>query len=306
MKQKDQPTAVLLMAYGSPNSLEEVEAYYTDVRGGRPPSPELLTALQARYARVGGRTPLLEITKAQADALETKLGADYRVYIGMKHWHPYIAETIPQILRAGCQRLIALTLAPHYSRMSVEGYFNRVRDAIQKKDTFLNVTFIPSWGEEPLYIESIAERMSAVLPQFTRPTWDDTLVVFTAHSLPERILMWDDPYPQQLRATAELVAARLGLAQWRQAYQSAGRTYEKWLGPDLLEELSYAQQARISQVLVAPIGFVSDHLEILYDIDIEACARAQELGIELQRTASANATSRFIDALAAIVQRTTE
>ncbi len=306
MKSKDPPTAVLLMAYGSPNSLEQVEAYYTDVRGGRPPSPELLTALQARYARVGGRTPLLGITQAQADALQTKLGSGYRVYIGMKHWHPYIAETVPQILRDGCQRLIALSLAPHYSRMSVEGYFERVREAIQKESAALDVTFIPSWDEEPLYIESVAERMAAVLPQFTRPAWNETRVIFTAHSLPERILTWDDPYPHQLGATAELVAARLGLQHWRLAYQSAGRTNEKWLGPDLLQELAYAQEAGISQVLVAPVGFVSDHLEILYDIDIEACAKAQELGIELHRTASANATPRFIDALAAVVRRSAD
>lgn len=297
-------TAVLLMAYGTPNSLDEVEAYYTDIRGGRKPSPELLDELKARYERIGGRTPLLDITLAQAGGVQAALGKDFRVYAGMKHWHPYIAQAVKDIARNGHTRVVALALAPHYSRFSIDGYNQRVRAAMEQAGAQLDVRFVESWNDEPLFIASVAERMEDTRRAFDR-TWNDIHIIFTAHSLPERILQGNDPYPKELLETSELVAAKLGLNRegWRFAYQSAGRTGEKWLGPDILDTLDAVAAEGQSRVMIAPIGFVADHLEILYDIDIECAARARELGIEMRRIPSANATPTFISAVANVVMR---
>ncbi len=326
--------AVLLMAYGTPNSLNEIEPYYTDIRGGHKPSPENLKELTARYQRIGGRTPLLDITRAQADALQAQLGDGFRVYVGMKHWHPYIAQAVDEIVRDGHRRVIALALAPHYSRFSIDGYIQRVRDTIIKSGASLDVTFVESWNDHPLFLQSIAERMETARKKFGVKDWIDIQVVFSAHGLPEKILQSNDPYPQELRETCEGVAALIGLKQWRFAYQSAGRTGEKWLRPDILDTLSeiaaehgsvIASEAKQSprrgleiassqssllamtqqtarRVLIAPIGFVADHLEVLYDIDVECAARAKALGLEMRRIESPNASSAFIAALAAIVR----
>ncbi len=297
--------AVLLMAYGSPNSLDEVEPYYTNIRGGRRPSPENLRELVARYQRIGGRSPLLEITREQARALQAQLGDGFRVYVGMKHWHPYIAEAVGEIRRDGLHRVIALALTPHSSRFSMDGYIQRVHEAIQKSNATLDVTFVESWNDHPLYLRAVAEKMEAARQAFSANAWDEVQVIFTAHSLPERILQTNDPYPRELWETCEGVAALIGLNRWRLAYQSAGHTNEKWLGPYLLETLgAIAAEGRKARqrVLIAPIGFVADHLEILYDIDVECAERAQALGIELRRTESLNASPTFIAALAAIVR----
>jgi ferrochelatase len=290
------------MAYGTPNSLDEIEPYYTDIRGGHKPSPENLRELVARYEKIGGRTPLLDITREQARALQAQLGDDFRVYIGMKHWHPYIAQAVDEIARDGLRRVIALALAPHYSRFSIDGYIQRVRDAIAKSGAPLDVTYVESWNDHPLFLKSIAERMEAARAKFSARDWQDIEVIFSAHSLPERILQSGDPYPQELRETCEGVAARLGLPHWRFAYQSAGRTGDKWLGPDILDTLNEIAATGRRPVLIAPIGFVADHLEVLYDIDVECAERAQSLGLEMRRIESPNASPAFIAALAAIVR----
>lgn len=294
--------AVLLMAYGTPNSLDEIEPYYTDIRGGRKPTPENLRELIARYQKIGGRTPLLEITREQARALQASLGDEFRVYIGMKHWHPYIAQAIEEIIRDGHHRVITLALAPHYSRFSIDGYIQRVRDAIAKSGAALDVTSIESWNDHPLFLRSIAERMETARHKFNVSDWDGIEVVFSAHSLPEKILQSNDPYPQELRETCEGVAALIGLNRWRLAYQSAGRTGEKWLGPEILSVLDEIAAEGRRRVLVAPIGFTADHLEVLYDIDVECAERAQARGIEIQRIESPNASPRFIAALATLVR----
>ncbi len=299
-------TAVLLMAYGTPNSLDEIEPYYTDIRGGRKPTPDNLRELTARYQRIGGRTPLLDITRAQAQALQEQLGDNYAIYVGMKHWHPYIAETVEQITRDGHRRVIALALAPHYSRFSIDGYIQRVMDAMQKTGVPLEVTFVQSWNDHPLFLKAVAEKMEAARQQFGAVTWDDIQVIFSAHSLPERILLSNDPYPQELKETCEGVAPLIGLKQWRFAYQSAGRTGEKWLGPDILATLDQVAAEGHKRVLIAPIGFVADHLEVLYDIDVECAERAHSLGIEMRRIESPNANPAFIAALAAIVREQLE
>jgi ferrochelatase len=297
------PIAVLLMAYGTPNALDEVEAYYTDIRGGRKPSPELLHELKARYERIGGKTPLLPITLAQARGVQDVLGDAYRVYVGMKHWHPYIAQAVNAIAENGHTRVIALALAPHYSKFSIDGYAQRVRAAMENIAATFDISFVQSWNDEPLYIASLAERMLEAREKFKVNDWNDIQIIFSAHSLPERILQGGDPYPQELRETCELVAAQLGLKEnnWRFAYQSAGRTGEKWLGPDILDTLEAVAQEGPKRVMIAPVGFVADHLEILYDIDVECAERARALSIEMQRIPSANATSTFLRAVAAVV-----
>ncbi len=290
------------MAYGTPNSLDEIEPYYTDIRGGRKPSPENLRELTERYQSIGGKTPLLDITHAQASALQAQLGDGFRVYVGMKHWHPYIAQAVEGISRDGHRRVIALALAPHYSRFSVDGYLQRVRDAIAKSDASVDVTFIESWNDHPLFLQSIAERMDAARKKFGAKDWNDIQVVFSAHSLPEKILQSNDPYSQELRETCEGVAALVGLKHWRFAYQSAGRTGEKWLGPEILSTLDEVAAEGPRRVLIAPIGFVADHLEVLYDIDVECAERAKALGLEMRRIESPNANPAFIAALAVIVR----
>ena len=302
MGEADKPTAVLLMAYGTPNSLDEIEPYYTDIRGGRRPSPENLRELTERYRSIGGRTPLLDITRAQAAALQTRLGEGYRVYIGMKHWHPYIAQAVNEIACDGMRQMIAVALAPHYSRFSIDGYIQRVDEAVAKSGSNIKVSYVKSWNDNPFFLQSIAERMQAARQEFGVSDWQDVAVIFSAHSLPERILQSNDPYPQELRETCEGVAARLGLAHWRFAFQSAGRTGEKWLGPELLEEMGRVKAEGYARVLIAPIGFVADHLEVLYDIDVEAARRARELGIEMRRIESPNATPRLIEALEDVVK----
>ncbi|MGB8645219.1 MAG: ferrochelatase [Anaerolineae bacterium] len=297
--------AVLLMAYGTPNALDEIEPYYTDIRGGRKPTPENLRELTARYQRIGGRTPLLDITRAQADALQAELGDEYRVYIGMKHWHPYIAQAVEEIARDGIHRAIAIALAPHYSRFSIDGYIQRVRDAVQKGNQQIEFMFVESWNDHPVFLKAVAENMEAARKEFGIEGWDDIQVIFSAHSLPERILQSNDPYPQELIETCEGVAALAGLprAQWRFAYQSAGRTGEKWLGPDILAMLDQVAAEGKKRVLIAPVGFLADHLEVLYDIDVECAERARALGLELRRIPSPNACPLLIAALSSIVHQ---
>lgn len=311
-------TAVLLMAYGTPGSPEEIEPYYTDIRGGRKPTPENLHELVGRYQRIGGKTPLLEITREQARALQAVLGDGYKVYIGMKHWHPYLAQAVEEIAQDGLHRVIAVALAPHYSSFSIDGYIQRVTDAIQKSGAPLQVTFVRSWNIHPLFLSAVAEKMEAQRKAFG-VSWDEINVVFSAHSLPQRILASNDPYPQELKETCEGVAALIGLARWKFAYQSAGRTGEKWLGPEILETLdeiarengcskSAEEESKAGatcRVLIAPIGFVADHLEVLYDIDVECAERARATGLEMRRIESPNANPQFIAALAAIVQENT-
>jgi ferrochelatase len=233
----------------------------------------------------------------------------------MKHWHPYLAQAVDEIAQDGLHRVIAVALAPHYSSFSIDGYIQRVTDAIQKSGASLQVTFVRSWNVHPLFLKAIAEKMEAQRKVFG-VAWDEINVVFSAHSLPERILLSNDPYPQELKETCEGVAAQLGLARWRFAYQSAGRTGEKWLGPEILETLDeIARENGCSdpaegkgkagancRVLIAPIGFVADHLEVLYDIDVECAERARAIGLEMRRIESPNASPQFIAALAAIVR----
>jgi len=280
--------AVILMAYGSPRTAEDVAAYLADIREGKPVSQQAIDELSERYRRIGGRSPLDEITEAQRAGLELELGLP--VYVGMKHWRPRIAEALEAALSGGAETLVGLVLAPHYSRLSIAGYRERLESALQGR---AELVFVESWHDHEPFLEVLASRVRGF----------DGQVVFTAHSLPERILRDGDPYRDQLLDTSRLVAERAGLADWSFAFQSASATGEPWLGPDILEELQTLAANGERRVLVCPVGFVSDHLEILWDLDIEAREKAAELGLELERIESLNDDPEFVRALAGIVKK---
>jgi ferrochelatase len=293
------------MAYGTPQSTAEIEPYLTDIRRGRRLAPRVLEEIKDRYKKIGGKSPLLEITNNQALALEASMksaGLDAHVYVGMKHWHPYIREVVPKIADDGFQRIIALALAPHYSEISIGGYRKALQEVLQEFPK-VDLDFVESWYDNSLFHEAVAEKVREAHKKF--PPHTKVLTVFTAHSLPERILRQNDPYPDQLRSSCEAVAKLLALNDWAFAYQSSGQTDEKWLGPDILELLGQLSSTASAtrNVLVVPIGFVADHLEILYDIDIEAREFARTHRLTLSRTESLNATPSFIAALADVVTK---
>lgn len=294
---------VLLMAYGSPETLDDIEAYYTHIRGGKKPSSEAIEELKERYRRIGGCSPLVKITHAQARALEEILNtanANYRVYTGMRHWRPFIHETVKQMLADGIQKAVGLALAPHYSCMSVGAYIEAAQRALREIQGSIQMRFVESWHLHPLFLKALSEHVRLGLERFSPQERKHLMVIFTAHSLPERILHLNDPYPRQLRETCEAIAQALKLERWRFAYQSASHTPEPWLGPNLLDVLEDLNEDRA--VLICPIGFVADHLEVLYDIDVECRKRAEQLGLHLERTDSLNDDPTFIRALAAIVK----
>ena len=293
--------AVLVMAYGTPRTLDDIEAYYTDIRHGRPPTPELLEELTERYRAIG-HSPLYEITQAQARGIEERV-PNVRTYVGQKHAPPNIPDAVEQMAADGIERAVGLVLAPHYSYMSVGDYEARARRAAEDKGWAGKLDMIGSWHLEPGYIELLAKRVLDALATISEAGRDRSTVVFTAHSLPEKILERGDPYPDQLRETAAAVAHHAGLERWTTGWQSAGRTRDPWIGPDVLDVISDLHSAGGCGVVVCPCGFVSDHLEVLYDVDIECAARAKELGMEMARTASPNDDPEFLDVLARVVMR---
>ena len=281
--------AVVLMAYGSPERLEDVPAYYSDIRGGRPIRPELLDDLVARYRALGidDESPLNAITEQTRAALELRLGLP--VCTGMKHWYPRIAEAVERALAAGAETIVGLVLAPHYSRLSVGGYREQLESALAGR---AELVFIDTWHDDPGLIDVFADRVRGT----------DRHVVFTAHSLPARALDDGGPYQEELLATCRAVARRAALQSWSFSYQSESPTGEPWLGPDILDHLDALHHDGVEAVLLCPVGFVADHLEIRWDLDTEAAEKARELGIELSRIEMPNSDPRFIDALAGIVR----
>jgi ferrochelatase len=278
--------AVLCMAYGSPEGDAGIEAYFTHIRGGRAPSAQALEHLRDRYRAIGG-SPLTAITRAQAEALAEELGVP--VYVGMKHAPPFIADGVAAARAAGAVRLIGLPLAPHYAEMSVGAYLTAVR-----KEWHGELIAVRGFHGHPAFIAAVRSLIDEA-----RSGFDPELVIFTAHSLPARIESEGDPYRERLLESSRLVAKAASLPAWEFAFQSASSTGEPWLGPTLDERIAAIKAKR---VLVCPIGFVADHLEVLYDIDVEAKAAANARGIELKRTQSFNARPQFIKALAGIVR----
>lgn len=297
-------TAVVLMAYGTPRTKEEILPYYTDIRRGRAPSDEQLQDLIDRYEAIGGLSPLKQLTEAQRDALQRELDAikpdTYEVFLGLKHATPFIEETVAEVAAAGFRKIVGLVLAPHYSSYSIGQYIGRVRESAAPHG--IEVVGIDSWAREEAFINFLANDMKAKLANMP----ERTKVLFTAHSLPQRIIDGGDPYPEELRATAELVAEKAGLTRWSQwsiAWQSAGRTPEPWIGPDILEVIDQIASTResdepIDGVLVSACGFVADHLEVLYDLDIEAAKHAESRGLAFARTACVNDDATVMAALA--------
>jgi ferrochelatase len=282
--------AVVLMAYGSPERLSDVPAYYSDIRGGRPVAPEHLSDLVERYRRLGieDSSPLNAITEQTRAALEDALGVP--VFTGMKHWMPRIADAAESAVSTGAERVVGLVLAPHYSALSIAGYLEQLERALGKR---AELCFVESWHDEPGFVELLAERVRGT----------DAHVVFTAHSLPARILDSGDPYRDQLLETSRLVAEAAGLTEWSFSFQSESPTGEPWLGPDILDHLESLHRQGVERVLVCPIGFVSDHLEIRWDLDVEAQEKAAGLGMQLERIEMPNADPAFVRTLATIVQR---
>jgi len=282
--------AVVLMAYGSPERFSDVPAYYADIRGGRPIAPEHLSDLVERYRRLGieDSNPLNEITERTRAALSERTGLP--VYTGMKHWTPHIADAAEAAIAEGADRIAGLVLAPHYSRLSIDGYRAQLERAVVGR---AELAFVDSWHDQPLFIDVLADKVRGT----------DAHVVFTAHSLPARILEAGDPYKDQLLETSRLVAEAAGVRDWSFSFQSESPTGEPWLGPDILDHLEELHAQGIDDVLVCPIGFVSDHLEIRWDIDVEAREKATALGMRLERIDMPNDDAAFIGALAAIVER---
>jgi ferrochelatase len=283
-------SAVVLMAYGSPDRIEDVPAYYTDIRGGRPVRPELLADLTERYRRLGieDSNPLNEITEQVRAALQTDLGVT--VFTGMKHWRPRISDAAEAALDARAETVVGLVLAPHYSRLSIGGYRDQLEDAVAGR---ADVLFVESWHLEPGFVELLADRVRGTAAH----------VVFTAHSLPARILAEDDPYEAQLLETSRAIARAAAVGNWSFSYQSESQTGEPWLQPDILAHLEALSANGVRDVLVCPIGFVADHLEIRWDLDTEAQEKAAELGLRLTRIEMPNADPRFVGTLATIVRR---
>jgi protoporphyrin/coproporphyrin ferrochelatase len=303
------PVGVLLMAYGTPRHPAEIEAYYTDIRRGRPPTPEALADLTARYAAIGGVSPLARLTEAQRDALQAALDerqpGRFHTTLGLKHADPKVEAGAAGLVADGCDTIVGLVLAPHYSSYSIGQYLDRAVDGVGSSES--SVIGIESWAVEPAFVRFLADDLAQRVASMRERTDGRVRVLFTAHSLPERIIAAGDPYPEELRSTAEAVAAAVGLVEgddWQIAWQSAGRTPEPWIGPDILtviDELGareHGSDQSVGGVIVCACGFVADHLEVLYDLDIEAADRAGARGLAFDRTACVNDDPTIMAALA--------
>jgi len=281
---------VVLMAYGSPERLADVPAYYADIRGGRPISPELLDDLVGRYRRLGieESSPLNAITEHTRAALARELGLP--VLTGMKHWTPRIADAADLAVAGGADLVVGLVLAPHYSALSIKGYRDQLEAALAGR---AELRFVDTWHDEPGFVELLAAKIRGT----------GAHVVFTAHSLPARVLAMSDPYKDELLETSKLVAGAAGVRDWSFSFQSESPTGEPWLGPDILDHLRDLHARGVRRMLLCPVGFVSDHLEIRWDLDVEAAELAQELGLELDRIEMPNDEPAFVQTLATIVRR---
>ena len=294
---------VLVMAYGGPNALEEVEPYLLDVRGYRPTAPAIIHEVRERYRLIGGRSPILEQTQAQADALQVALdidGHEFKTYVGMRHWHPYIKDTLAQMQAVSLERAIGLVMAPHYSRLSIGAYFKKIEEA----ESPIEVARIVRWHMLPGYLDALSDRVQAALLKFPEAVRAEVPIIFSAHSLPQRILDWSDPYPDELLETVSGIMQRLGPQPHEFAFQSAAISNEPWLGPDVGAVLDRLAREGHTHVLIAPIGFVVEHVEILYDIDVVYQQQAQALGLHLERIEMLNTAPAMMTGLAGLVRKT--
>jgi ferrochelatase len=298
------PLGVLMMAYGGPNSLDDIPDYLADIRGRRPTPPALLEEITDHYRQIGGRSPLLELTMAQVEAVGTHFDpARARFYLGMRHWTPRIEEVVGQMIADGITHAVAIVLAPHFSSLSTAKYRQKIDAGLEMHGGRIYFEMIESYHDAPKLIQSLANRVLEGIGRWPAAERDAVHVVLSAHSLPERVVEMGDPYDRQVRETARLVAERAGLGpdQWSWSYQSAGRSPEPWLGPSMEEHLAALAKRGVKKLVSVPIGFVSEHVEILYDIDIRARQAAGELGMELVRPAALNTDPLFIEQLAELI-----
>jgi len=305
MTQIRYPLGVLIMAYGGPNSLDELPGYLSDIRSGRPTTPAVLEEITHNYRMIGGSSPLLGIARQQVAAVEGKLDPQrFRCYLGMRHWSPWIEEVVGQMVEDGVTHAISLVLAPHYSKLSVAKYQAKIVDGLDMVHGHIEFEHIASYHDAPLYIQALADRVAAGIAQFPPDEQQSVHVIFSAHSLPVRILQMGDPYDAQLRETASLVAEHAGLdaSRWSWSYQSAGRSPEPWLGPQLGEHLQDLAARGVKNVVSIPVGFVADHVEILFDIDIQAQEEARKLGMRLVRPPALNTDPLYIQTLVNLIE----
>ncbi len=305
------PIGVLFMAYGGPNSLDELPGYLADIQNGRPTSPEVLDEITNNYRRIGGRSPLLELTRQQIVGVMGRLNRPgqpevFKSYLGMRHWSPWIEETVGTMIDDGITHAISVVLAPHYSKLSIAKYQKKIAAGLEMYRGDITFEHINSYHDAPGFIEALASRVQEGLSRWPAEERHQVHVVFSAHSLPTRILKMGDPYDAQLRETAQLVADKAGLPgeQWSWSYQSAGRSPEPWLGPQLEDYLPELAAQGIRDVVSIPVGFVCDHMEILYDIDIEYKHRIEAAGGRLERIDMPGASRRMMSSLAHSVRRT--
>jgi protoporphyrin/coproporphyrin ferrochelatase len=299
------PIGVLVMAYGGPSSLEEIAGYLADIRAGRPTSREVLEEITHNYEAIGGSSPLPEISRRQVEALQAQLdSARFRCYLGMRHWAPWIEEVVGEMIEDGITHAVSLVLTPHYSALSVAKYSERIAAGLEMYRGDIAFEHVASYHDRPGLIDALAERVREGLSRWPDERSDAVHVIFSAHSLPARILAAGDPYERQLRETAELVAERVGLAaeRWSWSFQSAGRTPEPWLGPQLEDHIAGLARSGVTDVVSVPVGFVSDHVEILYDIDVKAREVAEQHGMRLERPPALNDDPLFIASLGEVVE----
>ncbi len=305
VSEKVNPTGVLLTAVGGPDSLDDVGPFLVDIRGGRPATPELVAEFRERYAKIGGKSPLLGISTAQARALEARLNRDggaFRCYVGMRNWTPRIRDVYARMVSDGLSRIVVLPLTPYHSRRSVGAYFRAVQEAETKLGAMVELAYVDSWNTEPALLDAFARKIAEGLARLEARGFRDPAVVFTAHSLPKKLREEGDDYEKELRETMGLILRLTKPLRARMAYQSAGRTEEQWLGPPLDEVLADLAREGEKAVFVVPFGFISDHLELLYDLDIEACDITEGLGMAFDRAESLNTDPRFIEAMASAVR----
>jgi len=299
MPESKRTTAVLLMAMGGPDCLENVEPFLLDVRGGRPTPPELVEEIRERYRATGGKSPAVGITKDVAKKLERRLNESsdgrYRVYVGLRHWHPFIKDTYAELLREVPGHVIGLCMAPQQSALSTGAYRKKVEEARFTLQTDCPISYVGSWHTHPKLIAAIVENIKQGLLEFPADVRATVPVLFTAHSLPERIVAMNDPYPNEVKDTVEAVTASLGRQPTSFAYQSQGRSNERWLGPTVEATLDGLHREGHRHVLVAPIGFICDHVETLFDIDIELKQLAMSKGMQLERIAMLNDSPALVD-----------
>jgi protoporphyrin/coproporphyrin ferrochelatase len=298
------PLGVLVMAYGGPESLDELPGYLADIRAGRPTPREVLEEITGNYRAIGGRSPLLDVTRLQVAAVAAELGDGFRCYLGMRHWAPWIEEVVGEMVADGIESAVGLVLAPQFSALSVAKYQQKVADGLELYRGRIAFEQVGSYHDHPGLVEAFASRVEDGLARWPGAERERVHVVFSAHSLPRRVLDSGDPYELQCLETARLVAERAGVpeSRWSWAYQSAGRTPEPWAGPDLSEHLSELAAGGVRDVVSVPVGFVSDHVEILFDIDVQARTAADGLGMRLERPPALNDDPVFIEALAGLVR----